>query len=196
MTCIVGIVEDVNVIIGADSAGISGDDITIRKDPKIFKKGDFIIGGTTSFRMIQLLRFSLELPEIKGRDIYEYLCTDFVNAVRQCFKDGGFLQKTDSGEDLGGRFLIGYKNRLFSIEEDFQVGEAKRGYDAIGAGSTYALGVIHIIKEYPIFFKDNFENVLEALRSAQVHSSSVEAPFHIYHTCPNESGLISAILKE
>ena len=72
MTCIVGIVDKLNnnVIMGADSAASSASIIVSRKDVKMFRKGDFIIGCTTSYRMIQLLQYSLQLPEIGNKDIF------------------------------------------------------------------------------------------------------------------------------
>lgn len=93
MTCIVGYLDKKTkkVTIGGDSAGSSSNRVTIRKDVKVFKNDDFVIGCTSSFRMIQLLRFSFKPPEIKLKDIYEYMCTDFINVVRNCFKDGGYI---------------------------------------------------------------------------------------------------------
>ena len=71
MTCIVGYLDKKTkkVTIGGDSAGVAGLDITIRKDEKVFKVDNFIIGCTSSFRMIQLLRFSFKPPEIKQKNI-------------------------------------------------------------------------------------------------------------------------------
>ena len=73
MTCIVGMVDKLakNVIIGGDSAESTNVNIFIRKDAKIFQNGNFIIGCTSSFRMIQLLRFTFKPPKIKTKDIYE-----------------------------------------------------------------------------------------------------------------------------
>jgi hypothetical protein len=89
------------VVIGAESAGVSGLDITIRKDPKVFITGEFIIGCTSSFRMIELLQFSLKVKERGDKDIYEYMCTDFINGVRKCFKKGGYIQKFTAGDEKG-----------------------------------------------------------------------------------------------
>ena len=55
MTCIVGLIHEDKVYIGADSAGAANGNITIRKDKKVFKVGEFIFGCTSSFRMIQLI---------------------------------------------------------------------------------------------------------------------------------------------
>jgi len=181
MTCIVGFIDKKTktVTMGADSAGCSGYEITIRKDPKVFKNGPFLIGCTSSFRMIQLLRFSLKLPEIKNKDIYEYLCTDFIDAIRKCFVDGGFMQKTKDGEDMGGTFLVAYKNRLFEIYSDYQVAESMNGILSCGCGAPYALGALHSIQSNDIPTK---EKVSTALKAAAFYSAGVCEPFIIHNT--------------
>lgn len=179
MTCIVGIVDKKknNVVMGADSAGVGNYNITIRKDPKIFYNEDFLIGCTSSFRMIQLLRFSFKPPLIGKKDIYEYMCTDFVDAVRECFKDGGFMQKQKMGDDSGGSFLVGYKDRLFQIEDDFQVAESLIGFDACGCGQEYALGALFATDSKSA--KDRIKTSLEA---AESFSAGVAGPFIILET--------------
>ena len=175
MTCIVGFIDKKNkkVIIGADSAGVAGLELKIRKDPKVFKLNDFVIGCTSSFRMIQLLNFSLELPEVE-EDIYKYMCTKFINAVRECFKKGGFLSKSNEQEE-GGVFLVGYKSRLFCIQIDFQVEELYSKFNAVGCGDEYAKGALSILSE-----DKNIKpkaKVLKALEVASIHSAGVEKPF-------------------
>lgn len=174
MTCIVGYVDKKNnsVVIGADSAGVDGDDVTVRKDVKVFRNGHFVIGCTSSFRMIQLLRFSFKPPNINGKDIYEYMCTDFINAVRKCFEEGGYLQKFKDGDEKGGTFLVAYGNRLFKVFSDFQVAEALRGYDACGCGENYALGSI-----YSRSNSNADKIVFEALSCAEYFSAGVRRPF-------------------
>ena len=44
------------VIIGGDSAGVAGLNITVRKDVKVFEVGEFVIGCTSSFRMMQIIK--------------------------------------------------------------------------------------------------------------------------------------------
>jgi len=176
MTCIVGIIEEGNVYIGADSAGTDSSwNLQVRKDVKVFKNGDFIIGCTTSFRMIQLLRFAFKPPKIKrGQDLYAYMCTDFVDAIRKCFKDGGYLQKYKDGDDKGGTFLVGVNSRLFYIEDDFQVGEVVDNYNACGCGYSYALGALHSMKDSKM---KPVKRVIKALEAAEYHNAGVLNPF-------------------
>lgn len=181
MTCIVGYFDKKTkkVTIGGDSAGVSGLHITIRKDPKVFRVGEFIIGCTSSFRMIQLLRFSFKPPEIKTKNIYEYMCTDFINAVRECYKEGGFLQKAKDGDDKGGTFLVAYKRHLFEIDEDFQVGEHFNGMHAVGCGQAYAVGALRSLSKLKLTPK---EKVLRSLETAAFFSGGVSKPFIVHST--------------
>jgi ATP-dependent protease HslVU (ClpYQ) peptidase subunit len=182
MTCIVGMIDNKTkkVIIGGDSSSTSDSNIFIRKDPKVFKNNDFIFGCTTSYRMIQLLRFSFIPPEkIEAKGIYEYMCTDFINAVRNCYKDGGFLQKFDNGDERGGHFLVGYKDRLFKIEEDFQVAENLNGIDACGCGADFALGAISSLSKYKLSTK---QKIITSLEAAEFLSPMVCRPFIIIST--------------
>lgn len=176
MTCIVGAFDKNGLYIGADSAACASYDKTIRKDTKVFKVQDFIIGCTSSFRMIQLLRFSFKPPKIKKKqDVYEYMCTDFIKAVRDCFKAGGYIH-IENSEESGGVFIVGFKGRLFKVDRDFQVGESVDSYAACGCGSSYALGAMSILQEsdFPIW-----EKITLALKSAEKFSAGVSGPFII-----------------
>lgn len=182
MTCIVGLVDKKNkrVIIGADSAGVAGWHLTIRKDSKVFIVGDFIIGCTSSFRMIDLLKYSFAPPMPgKKEDIAKYMATTFINEVRKTLKDGGYLKK-DSEQESGGVFLVGYKSRLFFIDNDFQVGEAYNGMDSCGCGYAFALGALHIADKYNGM--DGIVKVRHALEAADKFSAGVSKPFNILTT--------------
>lgn len=175
MTCIVGVVDQEKVYIGGDSAGVAGLDITSRKDPKVFKVGDFLIGCTTSFRMIQLIRFSFCPPKRHpDKDVFEYMCTEFINEIRSCLKTGGFAEISCSVEN-GGNFLVGYCGRLFKIEGDFQVGESTDNFQSVGCGQPFALGALSALGD-SLNPKDRIRKALEI---ASYHSAGVRGPFVI-----------------
>lgn len=77
MTCIVGLVDQGNVWIGGDSAGVGGYDLMLRADQKVFRNGDFLMGFTSSFRMGQLLRYKLSPPKLHSDD-------DIYPAIQGC----------------------------------------------------------------------------------------------------------------
>jgi ATP-dependent protease HslVU (ClpYQ) peptidase subunit len=177
LTCIVGLVQDGVVYIGGDSAGVAGMDIKVRLDPKVFIVDKrFIIGYTDSFRMGQLLRFSLKPPRQKPRvDDYEYMCTGFINAVRRCFTNGGYIKKQEERE-RGGSFLVGYRGRLYEIASDFQVGINADSYSAIGCGEDYAHGSLFATEHSGLSPEERIRLALEA---ASHFSAGVHPPFVI-----------------
>jgi len=180
MTCIVAWAENNKICIGGDSAGVAGYDMQIRADEKVFKNGEMIFGFTSSFRMGQLLRFSLTLPKKKeNQDDYDYMCTDFINSVRECFKNGGYLQKYTDGDEKGGTFLVAYKNRLFKVENDFQVGETINGFDSCGCGQDFALGVLFTLEKQELTTEQKLTKALEA---AEFLSTGVASPFVLIGT--------------
>lgn len=174
MTCIVGLVEKGKVYIGGDSAGVSGYALQIRADRKVFRNGDFIMGFTSSFRMGQLLAHSLKPPRRHATDdVYAYMVTDFVNAVRECLKAGGYAEKHNEAE-RAGTFLVGYAGRLFSVHGDYQVGETVHGFDACGCGEQIALGALAVSHN-----QKPERRIRDALNAAEQFSAGVRAPFHI-----------------
>lgn len=174
MTCIIGLLDNGVVYIGADSAGVAGYSLTIRADEKVFINGDFIMGFTSSFRMGQLLRYSLKPPKYHPDvDLNEYMVTDFVNAVRECLKAGGYAKK-DKDEETAGTFLVGFKGKLFKIDSDYQVGIPTQAYDACGCGESIALGSMYSNSSLP-----PTERIRQALGAAEQFSAGVRQPFLI-----------------
>lgn len=182
MTCIVGIVDKKSnkVFIGADSAGVAGLSLSIRKDTKVFKNREFVIGCTSSFRMIQILRFCFVPPEIKKKDIYQYMCTDFIDTVRDCFKKQGYLKK-DHEVESGGTFLVGYKERLFMIGSDFQVGENINGIISVGCGEDYAKAALFVLSKEKSKLTPK-QKIIKSLQAAEFYSAGVSKPFKVIST--------------
>jgi len=171
------------IYMGADSAGISGNDLNVRADQKVFKNKLFLMGFTSSFRMGQLLRYKFNPPEhsyLAGpgerMDTYKYMVTHFVDAVRQCLKDGGFATKRNE-EESGGTFLVGYDGHLFEIEDDYQVAEQVAQYHAVGCGASVALGSLYSTEGKP-----PESRVKLALEAAERFSAGVRGPFNIMQT--------------
>lgn len=183
MTCVVGLVHQDAVFIGADSAGVSGWDLTIREDNKVFALDNFVFGFTSSYRMGQLLRYSLMLPSIiPGEDLMSFMCTRFIAAVRTCLKDGGYARKEHDTE-TGGIFLVGVNGRLFRVDSDYHVGQAACGYDAVGCGESYAKGALYAtVGDLPGTTMDPVARLNQAMRAAEAHSGGVRGPFSVVKT--------------
>jgi ATP-dependent protease HslVU (ClpYQ) peptidase subunit len=174
MTCIVGLKHKGHVYIGGDSAGVGGYKIESRVDPKVHEVGSFLFGFTTSFRMGQLLGHTFVPPKQKrGQSIHKFMVTDFIDAVRQCLKDGGYA-RSHNGEESGGTFIVGYKGHLFTVYDDYQIAETSDDYCAVGCGEDIAKGAMFASRDViPV------ERIKQALYAASHFSAGVRPPFLI-----------------
>lgn len=173
MTCIIGAVEKGKVYMGGDSATASGWEVRAAQGPKVFRTGPFLIGITGYIRVAQLLQHEFIPPERNGQSVMKYMCTSFVSSVREVFKQGGYATIKDSKEE-GGTFLTGWEGHLYLVDSNFQVTEFRDGYNAIGSGSTYALGAYRA--------STNLEpraRILQSLKISAYFSGSVMGPFKV-----------------
>jgi len=179
MTCIVGLVDRDHVWIGGDSLGTNGTTAISRKDAKVFRNGDYLIGFTSSFRMGQLLMhgWDVPVPPKQSNRLFPFMVTEFVDTIRQRFKDGGY-GKVQDGMETGGNFLVATGNRLFEIDSDYQVGETIYGYAAIGCGWEAAMGSLFSTHHYT----SPRHRVTTSLKAASEFSTSVRGPFKVLHT--------------
>ncbi|WPA89675.1 peptidase HslV family [Moorella phage MTATph1] len=165
---------------GADSAGVGNYyNLSIRADRKVFKNGPFLMGFTSSFRMGQLLQYSFVPPDHPFNsdgapmDTHKYMATVFIDAVRDCLKNGGFAAKYNEKEE-GGTFLVGYRGRLFYVLDDYQVGEPVDNFFAVGCGASFALGSLYSTLNEP-----PEQRIYKALEAAEHFSAGVRRPFVI-----------------
>lgn len=174
MTCVVAMIKKGTVYMGADSAASNGWETRIRKDKKVFKNGPMIFGFCGSFRIGQLLQHKLAIPNhAVDKDVYQYMVQDFIEAVRACLKEGGAAQTDKETHTMDfSNFMVGYRGRLFYIQADFQVGEPRDIYHAIGCGENYALGSLHRRHS-----ADPYTSLRLALEAAEHFSNGVRGPF-------------------
>ena len=176
MTCIIGLVCNDEVLIAGDSASVSMSEHFTNPDgdPKVFRNNEFIMGCTTSFRMIQVLQHSLVIPRhFEEMDFREYIATRFVDAVRRVFKEAGFATNKDEVE-TGGTFIVGYKNNLVKIQDDYSYHISSRGELAIGSGHIPALSSL-----FSTTGKDAKERLMMAMQATERFNMTVNGPFHV-----------------
>jgi len=179
MTAIAALVDEVGVIwMGGDSAGVTADTLrlSVRKDEKIFMNGPMLLGFSSSYRMGNLLHYTFILPQQpEGMPDDCYMNTLFIDAVRECFKNGGFT-RIENEQESGGSFIIGYKNTLYEIDSDFQVAIPTDLFVAVGCGADLCLGSL-----YSTIGQPPEDRIKIALNAAERFSAGVRQPFIIKH---------------
>ncbi len=188
MTCIVAIAQNGIVYMASDHA--ASDDktgwILARKEPKVFKNGQYGIAFTDSFRMGQILQYMWTPPKYTptktNSGLDKFMRTKFIDSVKQAFKDHGYGSVgSASEEDTGGIFIVGICGRLFTVDEDFHVGENIVNYMAEGSGGMIALGALHALsngKDLPLAKAKSAIN--KALSVASKFDPYTGAPFNTF----------------
>lgn len=186
MTCIVGISDGTKVWMGGDSASVDGwGTVFKQRGPKVFRRDKLLIGGSGSWRMMQLLAYP-ELPQPQLADsATEFMISSFVPWIRNLFEKGGFLKKKDEQEQADGHLLVAFGCYLFTVWGDMNVAEPLDGYTAIGSGDEIALGALWGMRVANRRAGTDMapRDLLDfALTAAGRFKSTVEAPFHILST--------------
>jgi len=191
MTLIIGYLDKDNktTYIGADSGGIKGDTKYIQKNPKVFynyHNFNFLIGFASSFRMGQILQYTLTPPDIPKsilihNDLERYMVNYFIDELRETFNNAGFLQRFEDGDDKGGHFIIAFKDNLFVIERDFHVSSVYTNYVAIGCAEPEAMGSLSTIERLnPQMHPE--DKIKLAMSIANKHTTCVYNPYVVLKT--------------
>ena len=196
MTCIVGIAEGDIVYMGGDSFGGSEYHYQRVSDPKVFlceveiagqEDTEWMaVGGSGSFRMLQLLKYALFIPKYDpARQLNEWMVECFAESCRSLFKERGLTQiEYDSEEGFAGEFLIGFRGKLYTLQCDFAVFSWADNEHTAGAGEEYALGSLHSTKGRIKSPKTRIKISLDAASSF----SPLVVPPYSYVTTEGEDG--------
>lgn len=177
MTCIVALVHDGKPYFAGDSLVVnipkeynSYASQTVRKEPKIWTKDGMFFGANGSVRMLQLLRYVMEIPtHPSDQSKIEYLVTSFVPKLQDTLEEGH-----KKGYDLDGNILLALGGELFTIGREFQVCDTVDGYDSVGTAADVAIGSLHTTERLNL---PPQERLFLALKSAEYHTCAVSEPF-------------------
>ncbi len=176
MTCVVALEDNGSIWMGADSASYREDEVLIRQDEKVFKNGEFLIGFSGSFRIGQLLRWSLRPPKFLNNKAHmEYLVCDFVECLRNLLDTKGVLFKEETGDAHDSEIVLGFKGNIYVIEADFNVSSLRQKFAVSGSGFAYALGAMNVL--YHDISLTPKQKIERALAVAGEYSPSVKSPF-------------------
>lgn len=180
MTCVVGLVDRTSGVVhmGGDACGSSEGDRVARGDAKVFQRGPFLLGVSSSFRVRDLLRYELPigtaaLRHPRGMTPAEYMVRRFIPAVRTLVeaREVSALATADTA------LLVGYQGEVFTVYlEDYSVGHHDVGYAAIGTGEPYAMGALRALAAAAPTVPPA-ERLLTALEAAAMFRGDVMGPY-------------------
>jgi ATP-dependent protease HslVU (ClpYQ) peptidase subunit len=165
MSCVVGLLHEGDVYIGADGFATTEDG---ERRPivanKIIRNKHYLIGYTGSVRTGQIVDPHYFEPPDDIQDLAEALREHLYAKGCVATAEGGISMQTCN-------FLVGYKDQLYEILMDFQLNKVMGNFTAVGSGASYAMGAMHVLnKTYRLMTPENkLEFALEA--AAKFHTS-------------------------
>lgn len=133
MTCVVGIETEGIVWLGGDSSclDVEGDAVVTQRGSKVFKKGDFVIGFAGSFQVGSFLRHKVPFPKVVSEQTLS-------TTIQMAFERAD-IKKVSGTETWEA--LIGYRDKLYVVQNDFYVYRHSRPYMAIGAAAAVSVAM-------------------------------------------------------
>jgi len=181
LTCIVSYTDNNKMYLACDNYTQMGERVYRKTLPKVYEKGDLLIGGAGNVSNLQAVFYFTdftrdETKEDDKRDDFHYILFDVVEEMRLALKSRGLIRFEDGVEVYDASFLVGYKGKFYNIGPDFSVMESVEPYDSVGTGKMVALGSLYTTNYFDLPVERKIEFALEA---ASVHHSDVEPPFEI-----------------
>jgi ATP-dependent protease HslVU (ClpYQ) peptidase subunit len=178
MSCAIGVASDGEVWLGADSIAMDTGDYSsnVRADKKIFRcgKSKVLMAFIGSFRIGQILMYTEDLFLQRKKIDHEYMVTKFVPKVQEILENN---ELTLEEEDTN--LLVAYKDKLFEIYSDFQVGVSAEKVASIGCAQI-ALGSLYETSRNRSMHAK--VRLIRALEATDCYSAGVRRPFYIANT--------------
>jgi len=180
MTCIVALKHNGLVYMGGDALAMDSN-YTISKmaGPKVFWVHNFLVGVAGSMRDLQLMKVAWEPPPISEEcngDLEAHAVIDVMQSIDDLFTKSGAIKTENGIKTMNSEILIADFGTVFHVASDLQISEWAGNYTAIGCGSDFALGAMHILEGRKMHPK---KKVIAALEAAAKHSAGVDGPFHV-----------------
>lgn len=160
MTCIAGINTGSKIIIAGDRMGSNG--FTYGQyHEKVFKKDDFIFGVCDCYRVMQLIKYKFAIPKMKvGQTVDDYLYNDFTDSFIQLIRNNNCAVKKDNIDIMEAGVMFGYKDKLYTMEGNFQILSNNKGYDSRGSGCYHAIASLYSTQDLNITAEDRLKKAI------------------------------------
>lgn len=176
MTCIIGLKDNKQIVMGSDSRIMSGNFIFNSNSNKIIEFENMLIGFCGSCRIHDTINSSFVMPDNSaGKSDLQYLQSTFVNAIRECLECAktSFVEENSTASMDKSALLILYHDKFYTVECDYSILEYS-DFVAIGSGSDFALGALEVTKGLEPELR-----VTKALEAACKFNAGCAPPFQI-----------------
>lgn len=176
MTTIAGVVHKGRCYLGGDSAVSFGSGVILQAEPKVFRRGNVLIGivGRTRWEYM-LRRFSP--PRMRG-DPTTWLTETLGDHVRR----SGYEPAEDDEDGTNDEAIIGFNRRIWLLESSGDVYPLLQPFGSIGGGGELARGVLRFTANpntQKALRLTPDSRVLAALEVAAACTNGTRPPFHV-----------------
>ena len=203
MTCIIGYLDRISHIgyIAGDSmlCNIDVDYQDLVSGAKVFRamaNPKILIGATTSFRHIDLLKYADIFEGMKdpGDLSHAFMVKTVVPRIHDLFGNYWMEASTDNGTNI----VVVTPYDIYEIQSDYSVICPMTNYIAVGSGKPYAMASLYTSDTHPRihprtdidYFTDESENrlkwiednIIVAMQCAERYAIGVHAPFQMLRT--------------
>lgn len=176
MTCIVGIAQDGKVYMGGDSAMTDDSTRVSMLMPKVFIRGEYIIGYAGNARFGKILQHNIKYPSIPANVNNSEKLDAFVNGILiKEIKSQMNTLNLEKEEKEEFSVLLGIRGHIFEFQQDWAIYELLANYNAIGSGGLVAMGSLYTTEAW----KSPEKRVRVALEAAARYCPSVGEPLDI-----------------
>ena len=128
----------------ADSGIFDDDSCIVSKDPKVFIRGQLLVGCVGGLRQIQVVREVWEPPKAprSAEHLPRYMVTGVAETLRIALRASGASKAEHQQDSMEVKLLIGVRGRLFMANEDLAVVEVSGESEAIGRCQELARGAL------------------------------------------------------
>jgi hypothetical protein len=179
VTCIIGLVDKGEVWMGADSAFSTECNTWTFRNPKIFRRGDLMVGVTGDIRVSQVMQFGgldVAFTPPPSEDFQRWVVGEFVPSVRTILQSAGVASKKDEVESFDSRILIGHAGQLCCIECNYGVSWPAGSFFAVGSGADVAMGALYGAFDTTRSAEDR---ILLALKASERYCRNVRGPLAV-----------------
>lgn len=169
--------EDKKVYLGGDSYCSSGIILDKCDTPKVFKIGPFGVGVCGSVKAEQILvKVLKQATKNKKKFSREWIENELTKLVWKEMEKSGVLGPEGRMPD-DSSFIIAYDGKAYIFQSDFSIIRSPRGYQAIGAGTSFAKGAMEVLHKEKSLSPE--EKVRRGLEASENLCALVMGPFTI-----------------
>lgn len=172
------------LIFAADSAGTDGDEIHTIDTSKVFARDGYLFAYSGSYRIGQILRHCVELPEVPvAGDVERFLVREVGPAVRSAVEAEGAAAPGQKVLGEKTSILIGVRGQIWCMLPDLTV-IPEGPFGAIGSGRLRAYAALHALRAAG--FGPARHRIELALEATAAYTSSVRPPWQFVSSAGEE----------